>query len=99
MAIVISPKIKKKLQEKHSVSEEEVHECFANREGRLLMDTREEHRSDPPTLWFIAETHMGRKLKIVFIQKGEDIYLRTAYEANETEIRIYEKYGLKGGER
>jgi len=59
------------------------------------MDTREEHASDPPTLWFITETYWGRKLKVVFIQKGEDIHVRTAYEPNEAELRIYRKYGLR----
>ena len=32
------------------------------------MDTREQHRSDPPTLWFVAPTSQGRLLKIVFIK-------------------------------
>ncbi|MBV2184332.1 MAG: hypothetical protein KUL88_07325 [Rhizobium sp.] len=93
MAIIISPKIAEKLQKKHSVSHDEVTQCFANRDGRLLVDTREDHASDPPTLWFVAETDYGRLLKIAFVQRDGDIYLRTAYQANAEEIRIYEKYG------
>ena len=34
----------------------------------------------------------GRKLKIVFILDNGTIYLRTAYEPNDVEIRIYTKY-------
>ena len=94
MGLVISPKIKEKLRHKHWVSEEEIVQCFASREGRLLTDLREEHRTDPPTHWFIAETSYGRLLKVVFVPIGEDIHIKTAYEPNETEIRIYKKRGL-----
>ena len=57
-----------------------------------LFDQREDHKTDPPTLWFIADTDMSKKLKIVFIQKDGDIILKTAYLANEAEISIYEKF-------
>jgi len=49
MATIVSSKIREKLAEKHGVSEEEISQCFANREGRLLTDTREERVSEPPT--------------------------------------------------
>ena len=94
MGLVISQKIREKLREKHCVTEEEIVQCFASREGRFLIDTREEHFTDPPTQWFIAQTSYGRLLKVVFVLKGEDTYIKTAYEPNETEIRIYNKYGL-----
>ena len=93
MAIIISNKIREKLKEKHSVREEEVEECFANLVGDFLRDQREDHRSDPPTLWFIAETYMGRKLKVAFIPVDGDFHVRTAYEPNDEEARIYRKYG------
>lgn len=93
MAIIISKKTREKLAQKHNVCEEEVAQCFANRAGRYLQDPREEHASDPPTQWFIAETDFGRKLKIVFILKDGDIHLRTAYPPNIDELRIYAKYG------
>ncbi|MFV0576063.1 MAG: hypothetical protein ACK5NC_11715 [Vibrio sp.] len=94
MGLVISVAVKKKLQVKHNVNEDEVLECFANREKSFLKDTREEHDTDPPTLWFVSETDYGRKLKIVFIHyNNENKYvIKTAYPANETEIRIYNKY-------
>ena len=94
MALIISSSIRSKLLQKHSVSEEEIVQCFASRERSFLEDTREEHRTDPPTKWFIAETDYGKKLKVVFVQarKGNDIYIKTAYIANDEEKRIYEKY-------
>lgn len=93
MGIVISQKIIEKLKTKHNVNEEGIHECFANRIGGYLLDTREEHDSDPPTQWFISETNYGKVLKVVFIRRDEDIYIRTAYEPNEKEISIYKKFG------
>lgn len=94
MRIVISERIRQKLAEKHGVIAEEVTECFLNRAGRFLEDTREEHRTEPPTQWFIAETDAGRALKVVFVEnvsKGT-IEIKTAYEPNQTEVRIYDKY-------
>ncbi|MCL7943443.1 DUF4258 domain-containing protein [Marinobacter sp. ATCH36] len=94
MALKYSSAVKQKLAEKHGVSPEEVQQCFANREGRLLEDTREEHKTDPPTQWFIAETDYGRRLKIVFVLKNGDILLKTAYSPNPVEERIYTKHGF-----
>ena len=60
--------------------------------GDFLRDQREDHRSDPPTLWFIAETYIGRKLKMAFIPVDGDFHVGTAYELNDEEVRIYKKY-------
>jgi len=87
----ISVKVLEKLASKHQVSRREVEQCFENRDGPLLMDTREDHRSDPPTLWFLSETNRGRLLKVVYIQRGEEIHLRTCYEPNPVEIAIYQR--------
>lgn len=75
------------------VTEEEVAECFLNKCGINLLDEREENQTDPPTLWFVAETHAGRLLKIVYVFKDGRQHLKTAYDANETEIAIYNKHG------
>ncbi|UXI00445.1 hypothetical protein [Photobacterium sp. TY1-4] len=94
MKLVISPSVERKLATKHDVTESEIRECFANREKDFLKDQREEHQSDPPTLWFVAETDYGKKLKIAFIffkDEGKFV-IRTAYPANADEIRIYNKY-------
>lgn len=93
MALKCSSAVKQKLAQKHGVSLEEVQQCFANREGNLLEDIREEHKTDPPTQWFIAETDYGRRLKVAFMLKGGAIIVKTAYEPNETEERIYRKFG------
>ena len=93
MSLVLSTKILEKLATKHGVKKDEIEQCFANRTGKYLTDTREDHQSDPPTSWFIAETYFGRQLKVVFVAKGDDIYIRTVFPPNSEEIRIYKKYG------
>lgn len=91
----ISPSVQRKLAGKTPpVKRDEILECFANREGKFLLDTREDHQSDPPTRWFIAETNFGRKLKVVFIARGPVVTIRTAYDPNDDEMRIYSKYGM-----
>jgi hypothetical protein len=94
MAIVISPKIREKLADKHCVTPEEVKQCFCNRTGEFLIDPREEHASDPPTLWFISETNYGRQLKIACIFDNGNVYIRSAFEPNAKELRIYAKDGF-----
>lgn len=93
MRVIISPAILAKLAGKHAVSRKEVEECFENRDGRLLADSREDHRTDPPTLWFIAETNRQRLLKLVFVQRGRNVFLKSAFEPSAEELRIYRKHG------
>jgi len=78
-----------KLTKKHNVSVGEVIECFANRRGPSLTDTRVDHRTDPPTRWFIAETDMGRKLKVVYMVVDNSFEVKTAYPPNQVELDIY----------
>ena len=94
MSLKISTHVRSKLKTKHSVNEEEIVQCFASREKGFLLDKREQHNSNPPTQWFVAETDYGKKLKIVFISdpNNNDIHIKTAYLANAEEIRIYEKF-------
>lgn len=89
MRVHYSTGVRKKLQEKHGVSEKEVSECFENRIKGLLVDDREEHKTDPATLWFIAETNQRRLLKIVFIAVDKNVHIKTAYEPNAIETSIY----------
>lgn len=89
----ISKRISEKLLEKHGVTTEEVFECFLNRTKGLLEDTRLDHKTNPPTLWFIAETDHCRLLKIVFIELPDGTYeIKTAYAPNENEVKIYERH-------
>jgi len=99
MAINASAKVAEKLAKKHNVKIEEVVQCFANKEDRAnyLRDTRWQHETEPPTQWFISETDYGRKLKVVFIRKGGDLEIKSAFEPNEEEVRIYMKCGFGAG--
>lgn len=91
--IIIPDEIRAKLAAKHDVGEPEVHQCLANITGKLLVDNREDHRSDPPTVWFIAPTNRGRLLKVCYVPKKGDIYIRTCYPPNDIELAIYRKHG------
>ncbi len=89
----ISDGVLKKLVEQHIVTRAEVEQCFRNRHGRLLVDNRALTKTNPPTLWFVACTNKGRSLKVVYIQKGNIVELKTAYDPNEEETRIYKRHG------
>jgi len=84
MKFVVAGRIRQKLKEKHGVTPEEIEQCFFNRTGHFLEDTREEHRTHPPTQWFIAETDAGRRLKVVFVEDvdADEIHIKTSYEPN-----------------
>lgn len=90
--LIISNPVKRKLMVKHGgITEQEILECFANRERCCLIDDREDHRTDPPTQWFIGETDRGIKIKVVFIENESDLIIKTAYTPNSLEIEIYEE--------
>lgn len=91
--IQISPNVLEKLRDKHSVSPLEVEQCFANKVGTYLRDLREEHQTDPETLWFVADTNRGRTLKVVFMFCGGIVHIKSAYVADEVSSRIYSKHG------
>jgi len=96
MGLYISDAVRSKLDTKHGVSEEEIIECFCNKERthKFLTDTREDHKTDPPTKWFIASTDFGRLLKVVFIQCADGtISIKSAFPPNDIEIRIYNNHG------
>jgi hypothetical protein len=99
--LYISPRIKKKLAEKHQVSEDEIKQCFQNFEGDFIRDTREEHQTEPPTWWFISETNRMRKLKIAFVaRKVEDtdgqqtrVDIKSAFPPDLEDIECWERHG------
>lgn len=93
--LIVTPDIRDKLLLKHQVKEGEVHECFFNRIGPYLLDTNEDHHTDPPTEWFLAETDRGRLLKVIFVFKDGNIYLKSAYDANQASIHIYTELSNK----
>lgn len=93
MTIVITKEIEEKLRNKHQVSKKEVYESLANCNGKLLTDNRDQHKTNPPTNWMIAETNQRRKLKVCFIIIDGDIHIKTAFEPNELEQKIYDRNG------
>lgn len=93
MALKISSDVKRKLHEKHSVSVREVKECFANKRAGDLEDTRADHKTNPPTRWFIAETDRGRLMKIIYmLDGGNNIHIKSAYEPEAAALRIYNHF-------
>ena len=87
----ISEATLKKLIDKHNVTRREVEQCFENKCGLFLQDDREDHKSDPPTLWFIALTSQGRPLKIIFIYRDGQLHLRSAYDADGAAQGLYDR--------
>jgi uncharacterized DUF497 family protein len=95
MAIKVSDKVAEKLARKHNVKFEEVVQCFANKDvaAKYLRDPRAQHETNPPTQWFISETDYGRKLKVIFMRSGTEVTIKSAFEPNAEELRIYNKFG------
>ena len=88
--IRLSEKIKQKLADRN-ISPLEVEQCFSNLEGSYLDDTRAEHKTNPTTKWFVAETDKGRLLKIMFVPGKDGVDIKSAYDANEVVCRMYFK--------
>ncbi|MBY0578758.1 MAG: ADP-ribosyl-(dinitrogen reductase) hydrolase [Burkholderiales bacterium] len=93
LSLVISTATLDKLRDKHSVTKREIEQCFENRVGNFVEDLREEHKTNPPTLWFVAPTNCNRILKIVFIFIDGNIHIKSAFEANDKSIELYEYLG------
>ncbi len=89
----ISNETLEKLRAKHNVTRREVEQCFENIEGRILEEQRTQHKTNPTTRWFLAKTNRGRVLKVVYIQTGVVVEIKTCYPPNEDERYIYFKYG------
>lgn len=91
MQVKVSERVLKKMRQKHGVEPEEVAQCFLNRSGKYYTDTREDHRTDPPTYWFVAETDKGRVLKIVFVRHPESFAIKSAFEPKDGSDRLYQE--------
>lgn len=95
MPIFISPSVRNKLaQPDHNVTDQEIVQCFANRDRTFATDNRPEHQTPIPTQWFVSETDYGRKLKVVFIcdPATKIVDIKSAYSATTEVERIYTKY-------
>ena len=96
MKLIISQGVRAKLAAKSPpVSEEDIVQCFANRTGKSLTDTRANNLTNPLTRWFIAQTDFGQVLKICYVPTEAGIHIKSAYAPNAEEVRIYRKYGEK----
>jgi hypothetical protein len=91
--LILSKAIQDKLAEKHDVTRREIEQCFENRYGDYLEDTREQHRTDPPTMWFISKTNKGRLLKVIFVFSNGNVFIKSAYEPEPEAIKIYDTKG------
>ena len=92
--LVISPKVEEKLSKKQPpVTRREVEQCFENIAGGLLIDKREKHKTNPPTLWFIARTNADRELKVVYLLVDGIVHLKSSFDPDDEERRIYQRYG------
>lgn len=90
----ISPGILTKIEQAShgSLTRRIIEQCFENHCGRFCEDDREEHRTDPPTLWFVAPDNQNRLIKVVFVQHAGTVYLKSAYPADPEVLRIFKKY-------
>lgn len=86
-----SRSVVEKLRDKHSVTPDEVYECFLNRNGPSFEDARADHKTDPPTFWFMSETDRGRRLKVVYVEYEEYFAIKTAFEPRDKSEAIYQE--------
>lgn len=93
--LYLSPSVREKLR-KRQITEAHIVQCFANRDGKYLIDDREEHRTDPPTKWFVASTDYGIVLKVCFVfdPTSKLIEIKTAYTATPVVAALYKKKAL-----
>jgi hypothetical protein len=81
-----------------SISVAEVVECFRNHKGINAYDHRGRHASpDGSTRWFVGSTDEGRRLKIVYVSRNEEVFVKTAYPASRSvEARYAASEGREG---
>jgi uncharacterized DUF497 family protein len=92
-SLIISAAVLEKLRTKHNVSRREVEQCFENKCGLYLEDTREAHQTDPPTLWFVAPTNEDRRLKVVFMFVDGNVHIKSVFNADDDSVAIYDEHG------
>ena len=73
------------------MTKKEVIECILNMDRTPINDPREDHQTDPPTLWLISETNHRRRLKVIFMVKEGNPIIKSAYEPEPEAERIWQK--------
>jgi len=76
---------------RRDITIDDVAECFMNKEGKPLEDMRPQHKTVPPTFWFISTTDKGRLLKVVFIPKGNTAHIKSAFEVELRDLQKFQK--------
>ncbi|MFZ5662683.1 MAG: ADP-ribosyl-(dinitrogen reductase) hydrolase [Pseudomonadota bacterium] len=87
----VSVAVRHKLLHKHGVTMDEVSECFINRIGGFYEDDRLDPQTDPPTMWFVAETDRQRALKVVFCEYPDFYAIKSAFDATDKWRKVYEE--------
>ncbi len=79
---------------KRGITLEDVIDCFGNKEGTFVTETRPQHITNPPTYWFIAEDNRGRLLKVVFVYYSgvAEAHVKTAFEPGPKPIADYQPF-------
>ncbi|MGJ7568897.1 ADP-ribosyl-(dinitrogen reductase) hydrolase [Variovorax sp. RB2P76] len=90
---IVSAAVLEKLRDKHQVSVREVEQCFENLCGMYVEDDREDNRTDPATLAFVAPTNEGRLLKVCFMFLEGNVHIKTAFEPTEEDVAFYDEHG------
>lgn len=95
--LYISDVVKEKLITKHNLNPDVVMSLWNSYIGVTILDTREQHRTIPPTEWFLARDANGLIIKLAFILDTDGIaFLKTAYPVArnaQTVIKIFRKFG------
>ena len=92
--LYISDRIVEKIKNKHRLDKDEVIQAWKKYDGITLADTRERYWTYPPTEWFLVRSDSGKLLKIIFmIDDDGTAYLKSAFEADKTEKRIFLAHG------
>lgn len=91
--LIVSATVLTKMRDKHGVSLREVEQCFENQCGLYLEDDREDHQTDPASLWFVAPTNQGRMLKVIFMFLEGSIHIKSAFEGDLAAQAIYDRHG------
>ena len=97
MLIDASRAVRDKLRDTHDVDWTEVEEAFFTSVPPYLLDVRPQHKTKPPTQYFIAETFDERLLKVCFTLKDGTIWVKSAFDPEESDIIRFLKDGGKIG--
>ena len=96
--MILHDSVKNKVYKKHKLTLNEIQEAFENPLGNIYEDNRSEHKTTPPTLWFIGETLYGKKIKIVYIAfPDKPPVIKSAYEPEQPTKELYKEWNLKDG--